>query len=259
MLFSSSTIQHRHTRRNAEYKLVNFTHIIVTATRPSLAPQHCQIQSYIQLHSGPRQYSRRCSITRTDKSVSTLLQEISPRNSRLKYKDAVFQEDVETMFHTHTNSSYHSLLDEPQLMNCFLLHPIFDDEDRYPLDYRTIRQYQAQINYFLYLSHVGMTRLQNTMKTHFYHPKLEERIRHIVGKCDPCQKYKSGRCAYADLPPRCDYPEPLSNPHGTCQWHSYHSSQCSHYRTHQRPTPQTVSDLIPIRLPLVKESVVCHE
>jgi hypothetical protein len=36
-------------------------------------------------------------------------------------------------------------------MDCFLLPPAFDKEDRYPLDYRTIRHYQAQdqMNVFL--------------------------------------------------------------------------------------------------------------
>jgi transposase InsO family protein len=162
---------------------------------------------------------------------------------------------AETMFHATVNSSYHSLLDEPQLTDCFLLHPTFDDENRYPLDYRTIRDYQAQdqqglLNaiatdpnmimkqmspdvellcrsnsngvdpddwkivipdamldkliewYHLFLTHVGMTRLKETMGKHFYHPKLDERIRLLVGKCEPCQKYKSGGKAYAELPPR---------------------------------------------------------
>jgi hypothetical protein len=170
-------------------------------------------------------------------SESPLLKEKSPNNSRLKSN-----EDAEMMFHATINSSYHSLLDEPQLMDCFLVHPMFDDEDRYPLDYRTIRDYQTQdqtlmdavatqpklimkqlsenlqlvcfsnsegvanndwkiaipdamldklVNwYHLHLTHVGMTRLKDTMKTHLYHPKLDERIRQLVGKCDPCQKYK---------------------------------------------------------------------
>jgi hypothetical protein len=178
------------------------------------------------------------------------LKEKSPNNSRLKYSDP--NEAAEMMFHATVNSSYHSLLDEPQLMDCFLLHPTFDEEDRYPLDYRTILDYQTQdqtlmatvatqpklimkqlseelqlvcfsnsegvadddwkiaipdamldklVNwYHLFLPHVGMTRLKNTMKTHFYHPKLEERIQQIVGKCDPCQKHKSESRAYADLP-----------------------------------------------------------
>jgi hypothetical protein len=186
------------------------------------------------------------------KSASPLLKEKSPNDSRLKYSDPI--EEAEMMFHATVNSSYHSLLDEPQLMDCFLLHPVFDDEDRYPLDYRTIRAYQAQdqlltaavatqpklimkqlsenlelicfsasegvapddwkiaipdamldklVNwYHLSLTHVGMTRLKSTMEKHFYHPKLNERIRQIVGKCDSCQKNKSGSRAYADLPPR---------------------------------------------------------
>jgi hypothetical protein len=170
--------------------------------------------------------------------------EKSPYNSRLQYSDT--NEDAEMMFHATVNSSYHSLLDKPQLMDCFLVHPIFDDEDRHPLDYRTIRDYQTQdqvfmdavatqpkliikqfgenlelvcfsnsegvalddwkiaipdamldklVNwYHLFLTHVGMTRLKDTMKTHFYHPKLEERIRHIVGTCDESRGTTSWTC-----------------------------------------------------------------
>jgi hypothetical protein len=187
------------------------------------------------------------------KSTTPLVEEKSPSNSRLTYSDPNNM-TAETMFHATVNSSFHSLLDEPQLMDCFLLHPTFDDENRYPLDYRTLRDYQLLdqhllaavatqpkwimkqmspnlelvchsassgvaaddwkiaipdgmldklINwYHLSLTHVGMTRLKETMGTHFYHAKLDERIRQIVGKCDPCQKYKSGGRAYAELPPR---------------------------------------------------------
>jgi TusA-related sulfurtransferase len=60
-------------------------------------------------------------------SVSPLLKEKSPNKSRLKHSDP--NEDSEMMFRATVNSSYHSLLDEPQLMDCFLVHPMFDAED----------------------------------------------------------------------------------------------------------------------------------
>jgi hypothetical protein len=37
---------------------------------------------------------------------------------------------------------YHSILEDLQLAECLLLHPQFDDEDRYPLNFTTIQQYQ---------------------------------------------------------------------------------------------------------------------
>ena len=36
------------------------------------------------------------------------------------------------------------LLDEPELAECLLVHPEFDDEGRYPLTYKTICEYQLQ-------------------------------------------------------------------------------------------------------------------
>ena len=37
-----------------------------------------------------------------------------------------------------------SLLEDQELAECFLMHPVFDAEDRHPLKYKTIRDYQAQ-------------------------------------------------------------------------------------------------------------------
>jgi hypothetical protein len=79
---------------------------------------------------------------RSNRHRPPVLKEKSPNNSRQKYSELI--EDAEMMLHATVNSSYHYLLDEPQLMDCFLLHPTFDDDDRHPLDCRTICRYQAQ-------------------------------------------------------------------------------------------------------------------
>jgi hypothetical protein len=76
-------------------------------------------------------------------SAASLVEEKSPSTSRLKFSDPTTM-NAETMLHATVNTTYHSLLDEPQLTDCFLLHPTFDAENRYPLDYRTMRDYQAQ-------------------------------------------------------------------------------------------------------------------
>jgi hypothetical protein len=139
---------------------------------------------------------------------------------------------------------YHSLLDEPQLTDCFLLNPTFDVENRYPLDYRTLRDYQAQdaqgllnaiatdpkmsmkqmsqnlellchsnsngvdpddwkivipdamldklINwYHLFLTHVGMTRLKDTMGKHSYHPKLTNAFEYSSENAIPVRNTKA--------------------------------------------------------------------
>jgi hypothetical protein len=45
--------------------------------------------------------------------------------------------------------------------------------------------------YHLVLTNVRMTRLKETLGHHFHQPKLDERIRVLVRKCNPCQRYKS--------------------------------------------------------------------
>ena len=56
--------------------------------------------------------------------------------------------------------------------------------------------------YHLALNHIGMTRLRDTIGTHFHHPRLEQRIEHIVSRCDACQRYKINTKSYSHLPPR---------------------------------------------------------
>jgi hypothetical protein len=63
-------------------------------------------------------------------------------NSRVKYSDSI--EDAEMMFHSTVDPSFHLMLVKPQPMDYFLLHPKFDEEDRYPMDYHTIREYQTK-------------------------------------------------------------------------------------------------------------------
>jgi hypothetical protein len=52
------------------------------------------------------------------------------------------------------------------------------------------------------LSHVGTSRLEDSIKVHFYHPRLRERIAVIVGTCEACQKYKLPGRGVGELPPR---------------------------------------------------------
>jgi hypothetical protein len=56
--------------------------------------------------------------------------------------------------------------------------------------------------YHKVLAHVGMTKLEDTIRVHFHHPKLKEKINRIIGKCDPCQRYKVQGPGYGELPPR---------------------------------------------------------
>jgi hypothetical protein len=70
------------------------------------------------------------AFSRTDEiGIACVEGEISPNDSRLKYSGEPI-EDTERMFHATIHSSYHSLLDKQQLMDCFLLHPSFDEDDR---------------------------------------------------------------------------------------------------------------------------------
>jgi Integrase zinc binding domain len=56
--------------------------------------------------------------------------------------------------------------------------------------------------YHVALSHVGMTRLEQTIKLHFYHSKLKATIAKVVGSCGPCQWLKVRSQQYGELPPR---------------------------------------------------------
>jgi hypothetical protein len=51
------------------------------------------------------------------------------------------------------------------------------------------------------LSHAGMTRLNDTIKVHFWHPQIKNRIENIVGRCNACQCYKVQGPGYGELPP----------------------------------------------------------
>ena len=44
--------------------------------------------------------------------------------------------------------------------------------------------------YHQVLNHIGMTRLQQTIATHFYHPHLRKMVDSVVGNCSICQTYK---------------------------------------------------------------------
>jgi hypothetical protein len=150
-----------------------------------------------------------------------------------------------------SNSAFAIEVDDEELLQCFLLHPQFNIQNDYPLDYRVIRQEQQQDQellqalqqypalypvldfhgiqlichrkvpneawrieiptvmldrfiewYHKKLSHAGMTRLENTIKVHFFHPQLRKRVDEIVGQCDACQRYKVQGRGYGELPPR---------------------------------------------------------
>mmetsp|Transcript_24146 Transcript_24146/g.44899 ORF Transcript_24146/g.44899 Transcript_24146/m.44899 type:complete len:256 (+) Transcript_24146:851-1618(+) len=45
--------------------------------------------------------------------------------------------------------------------------------------------------YHLSLGHVGVSRLVDTLRMHFYHPRLKEVCMAEVKKCDPCQRLKA--------------------------------------------------------------------
>ena len=56
--------------------------------------------------------------------------------------------------------------------------------------------------YHKILSHIGMTRLYNTISVHFYHPSLKRRIEVIIQSCDICQRTKLSGLGYGQFPPR---------------------------------------------------------
>ena len=45
--------------------------------------------------------------------------------------------------------------------------------------------------YHVSLGHIGSSRLSDTLRMHFYHPKLQQECDDLVEKCDPCQRYKN--------------------------------------------------------------------
>lgn len=56
--------------------------------------------------------------------------------------------------------------------------------------------------YHVTLSHAGITRLYDSITTHFYHPKLKQGITEFVSHCNACQRFKLPGAAYGELPPR---------------------------------------------------------
>jgi transposase InsO family protein len=56
--------------------------------------------------------------------------------------------------------------------------------------------------YHMVLNHTGMTRLHDTMATHFHHPDMRTRISELLKSCDSCQRFKTSTKAYSHLPPR---------------------------------------------------------
>jgi transposase InsO family protein len=56
--------------------------------------------------------------------------------------------------------------------------------------------------YHLALSHLGSTRVYDTMSMHFYNPKLKFTVEDIVSKCDPCQRFKLVGRGHGELAPR---------------------------------------------------------
>jgi hypothetical protein len=56
--------------------------------------------------------------------------------------------------------------------------------------------------YHLALSHIGSTRLYETITMNFYNKKLKNKIEDIVSRCDPCQRYKLVGRGHGELAPR---------------------------------------------------------
>ncbi|KAG7372073.1 hypothetical protein IV203_018216 [Nitzschia inconspicua] len=48
----------------------------------------------------------------------------------------------------------------------------------------------------------GATRLEQTIRRHYFHPKLSEAVQKLVLSCDTCQKNKRGSKTYGQLAPR---------------------------------------------------------
>ena len=56
--------------------------------------------------------------------------------------------------------------------------------------------------YHQVLPHVGTTRLNATISTHFYHPTLKARVEHTISTYEACQHTKLPGAGYGELPPR---------------------------------------------------------
>ena len=54
----------------------------------------------------------------------------------------------------------------------------------------------------LALGHAGMNRTHDTMKLHFYHPDLRNRVETLISNCEPCQLYKNVGRGHGHLAPR---------------------------------------------------------
>jgi hypothetical protein len=52
------------------------------------------------------------------------------------------------------------------------------------------------------LNHIGMTRLCETIATHFHHPRLKARVKQRVANCDACQRNKAIGPGHGELPER---------------------------------------------------------
>ena len=52
------------------------------------------------------------------------------------------------------------------------------------------------------LLHPGHDRTENSIKQHFWWPKMREHIRSHVKNCEPCQRNKRRQMKYGTLPPK---------------------------------------------------------
>jgi transposase InsO family protein len=56
--------------------------------------------------------------------------------------------------------------------------------------------------YHTVMNHTGISRLHDTIATHFYHARLRTRTAELLKTCDACQRYKLPGKAYGHLPAR---------------------------------------------------------
>ena len=52
------------------------------------------------------------------------------------------------------------------------------------------------------LGHAGVTRLTETLSSHFWFPHMKEMVMDVLRKCDFCQRYKIHHKPYGHLPPK---------------------------------------------------------
>ena len=52
------------------------------------------------------------------------------------------------------------------------------------------------------LGHAGITRLTETLSSHFCFPHMKDMVMDVIRKCDCCQKYKFHHKPYGHLPPK---------------------------------------------------------